>query len=53
MMRFATVVGVFLLVAQGAARARVESKVTWMKLDAAQQVSSATGKPILAYAGFT
>ena len=41
-----------LLVAQGAVRAG-DTKVTWMKLDAAQQLSSATGKPILVYAGFT
>jgi hypothetical protein len=52
MTRIAAIVGVFLIVAQGAARAK-DSKVSWMKLDVAQQFSSATGKPILAYAGFT
>jgi len=46
MMRFAAAV-VLSLLAGG------EGKVTWMKLDAAQQVAGATGMPILVYSGFT
>ena len=52
MTRIAATLLLSLLVARGTALAGGE-KVTWMKLDAAQQLSGATGKPILVYAGFT
>jgi hypothetical protein len=52
MTRFAATIVISLLVA-GSARAGGETKVPWMKLDAAREMSNSTGKPILVYAGFT
>jgi hypothetical protein len=52
MNRIATGIAALWLCAAGAATAGNE-KVAWTKLDAAQQLSAATGKPILVYAGFT
>jgi hypothetical protein len=53
MMRFPATAVLSFLLAQGVAHAGGENKVSWMKLDVAQQASSATGKPILVYSGFT
>ena len=53
MMRTAAIFILSLVFAQGVARAGGESKVSWMKFDAAQQASNLTGKPILVYSGFT
>jgi hypothetical protein len=52
MNRIAKAVAALWLCAAGTAAAGNE-KISWTKLDAAQQLSVATGKPILVYAGFT
>jgi hypothetical protein len=52
LMRTFAILAAFMLCAGGLEAAGGE-KVTWMKFDAAQQVSAATGKPLLVYAGFT